>query len=159
MVWCNLGLNPGLPDHIYVYIYIYVKFKVPVTVVILCHTMHSHFLGSCIKFLSFYCFSYCVLYCWVLSKEVSSTIFKVFGMTQPGIEPRSPRPYICIYICKIQGSCHCSDTTSHHAFTFSLIMHIIIVFLSFQLLCGATGRQKRALPTSCRWRILCVTSV
>ena len=29
------------------------------------------------------------LYCWVLSKEVSSTIFKVFGMTRPGIEPRS----------------------------------------------------------------------
>ena len=32
------------------------------------------------------------LYCWVLSKEVSSTIFKVFGMTQPGIEPKSHRP-------------------------------------------------------------------
>ena len=29
------------------------------------------------------------LYCRVLSKEVSSTIFKVFGMTRPGIEPRS----------------------------------------------------------------------
>ena len=26
----------------------------------------------------------------MLSKEVSSTIFKVFGMTRPGIEPRSP---------------------------------------------------------------------
>ena len=32
------------------------------------------------------------LYCWVLSKEVSSTIFKVFGMTWPGIESRSPGP-------------------------------------------------------------------
>ena len=32
------------------------------------------------------------LYCWVLSKEVSSIIFKVFGITQPGIEPRSPGP-------------------------------------------------------------------
>ena len=32
------------------------------------------------------------LYCRVLSKEVSSTIFKVFGMTQPGIELRSPGP-------------------------------------------------------------------
>ena len=30
------------------------------------------------------------LYCWVLSKEVSSSIFKVFGMTWPGIEPWSP---------------------------------------------------------------------
>ena len=28
----------------------------------------------------------------MLSKEVSSTIFKVFGLTRPGIEPRSPRP-------------------------------------------------------------------
>ena len=28
----------------------------------------------------------------MLSKEVSSTILKVFGMTQPGIEPRSPGP-------------------------------------------------------------------
>ena len=26
----------------------------------------------------------------MLSKEVSSTIIKVFGMTRPGIEPRSP---------------------------------------------------------------------
>ena len=34
----------------------------------------------------------CTLYCWVLSKEISSTIFKVFGMTRPGIEPRSPGP-------------------------------------------------------------------
>ena len=32
------------------------------------------------------------LYCWVLSKEVTSTIFKVFGMMRPGIEPRSPGP-------------------------------------------------------------------
>ena len=31
------------------------------------------------------------LYCWVLSREASSTIFKVFGMTWPGIERRSPR--------------------------------------------------------------------
>ena len=35
---------------------------------------------------------YVPLYCWMLSKEVSSTIFKVFGLTWPGIEPRSPRP-------------------------------------------------------------------
>ena len=32
------------------------------------------------------------LYYWVLNKEVSSTILKVFGITQPGIEPRSPGP-------------------------------------------------------------------
>ena len=29
---------------------------------------------------------------WVLSKEVSSTISKVFGMTRPEIESRSPGP-------------------------------------------------------------------
>ena len=33
------------------------------------------------------------IYCWVLSKAVSSTIFKVFCMTWPGIEPKSPRPF------------------------------------------------------------------
>ena len=32
------------------------------------------------------------LYCCVLSKEVSSATFKVFGMTRAGIEPRSPGP-------------------------------------------------------------------
>ena len=32
------------------------------------------------------------LYCWVLSNETSSSIFKVFGVTQPRIEPRSPGP-------------------------------------------------------------------
>ena len=32
------------------------------------------------------------LYCWLLSKEVSSTILKVFGMMWPGIEPRSTGP-------------------------------------------------------------------
>ena len=31
------------------------------------------------------------LYCWVFSKEISKTIFWIFGMTRPGIEPRSPR--------------------------------------------------------------------
>ena len=30
--------------------------------------------------------------CWVLSKAVSSTIFRVFGMTRPGFNPRSPGP-------------------------------------------------------------------
>ena len=28
----------------------------------------------------------------MLSKEATSTIFKVFGMTRPGVEPRSPEP-------------------------------------------------------------------
>ena len=32
------------------------------------------------------------LSCWVLRNAASSTIFWVFGMTRPGIEPRSPVP-------------------------------------------------------------------
>ena len=47
------------------------------------------------QFLSLYCSTLPLirtLYCWVLSKEVSSIIFKVFGLTRPGIETRSPGP-------------------------------------------------------------------
>ena len=43
----------------------------------------------------------CTLYCWVLSKEVSSTIFKVFDMTRPGIEPRSPGPLAKILLTNL----------------------------------------------------------
>ena len=32
------------------------------------------------------------LYCCMFLKAISSTIFKFYGMTRPGIEPRSPRP-------------------------------------------------------------------
>ena len=39
----------------------------------------------------------CTLYYWELSKELSSTIFCVFGMTRPGIEPRSPGPLVNTY--------------------------------------------------------------
>ena len=31
---------------------------------------------------------------YVLSKEALNTIFWVFGMTRPGIEPRSPGPFV-----------------------------------------------------------------
>ena len=37
------------------------------------------------------------LYCWMLSKEVSSTIFWILGMTRPGIEPRSSEPLAILY--------------------------------------------------------------
>ena len=42
----------------------------------------------------------------MLSNGVSSIIFKVFGMTQPGIEPRFPGPlpyYLCIARWRIVG--------------------------------------------------------
>ena len=32
------------------------------------------------------------LYCWELSKKIPITIFKIFGLTWPGTEPRSPGP-------------------------------------------------------------------
>ena len=35
-----------------------------------------------------------IVYCWVLSKDISSTIFKVFGVTRPGIEPWSLGPLV-----------------------------------------------------------------
>ena len=48
---------------------------------------------------------YVPLYCWVLSKEVSSTIFKIFDMMRPGIEPQSPGPLVNIQparpICRL----------------------------------------------------------
>ena len=44
------------------------------------------------------------LYCWVLSKEVSITIFWVFGMTRPGIEPRSPWPLANTLLIKPIGT-------------------------------------------------------
>ena len=63
----------------------------------------------------------------MLSKVVSSSIFKVFGMTRPGIEPRSPGPlantltagpmshiyiyiYIYIYINFIKNNRHFMST-------------------------------------------------
>ena len=37
------------------------------------------------------------LYCWVLSKEASSTIFRAFGMTRPGLNPGLPNHRRSIY--------------------------------------------------------------
>ena len=45
------------------------------------------------------------LYCWVLSRAESSTIFKVFGMTQHGIETRSPRPLVNILLFRPMSWC------------------------------------------------------
>ena len=43
----------------------------------------------------------------MLSKEASSTIFKVFGMTRPEIEPRPPEPLVdTLTIIPIQTLCH-----------------------------------------------------
>ena len=60
----------------------------------LCNSYYTHVLGRAVLL----SFDYatllltCTLQCWVLRKEVSNTVFWVFGMTWPGIKPRSPRP-------------------------------------------------------------------
>ena len=49
------------------------------------------------------------LYCWMLSREVSSTIFKVFVMMWNGIEPRSPgslwKHFLFLKIEKCPNTC------------------------------------------------------
>ena len=71
------------PSYIYIYIYIY------------SYIYNKSKVGDCSRgrpegalFNSSTLPSIHTLYCWMLCKEVSSTIFKVFVMTQPGIEPR-----------------------------------------------------------------------
>ena len=44
-------------------------------------------------------YSWSILYNTVLSKEESSTIFRVFGMTRPEIESRSPGPLANVTFC------------------------------------------------------------
>ena len=58
------------------------------------------------------------IYCWVLSKEVSSTIFKVFGMTRPGLpdhwRTRLPtRPILKEYFISFFLSLSLSLSLSH----------------------------------------------
>ena len=115
-------LDPIIPWwwYIYIYIYIYSKSKVKLATVVEGNPKALFSIATTPRcrgravLLSQDCStlsSIRTLYCWVLNKEVSSTIFKVFGMMWPGIELRSPGPlantlttwsmsiYICIYIC------------------------------------------------------------
>ena len=39
-----------------------------------------------------------------VKQEVLSTIFKVFGMTRPGIEPSSPEPLVNTLLCRLPNS-------------------------------------------------------
>ena len=71
------------------------------------------------------------LYCWVLSKEVSSTIFKVFGMTWPMIEPRSPGPLANTHVRKnvkrfILSICVLSQICRYYNHTVTTHTHIYI---------------------------------
>ena len=65
-----------------------------------CRGGRSSFLLDCSSLLLIH-----TLYCWVLSKEVSSTIFKVFGMTRPGIVLRSPGPLANTLPTKSPNNC------------------------------------------------------
>ena len=78
----------------------------------------------------------------MLSKVVSSTIFKVFGMTRPGIEPRSPGPlantltagpmsriYIderemCVCVCV----CVCVRACAYACVCFSILRGPVLMF-------------------------------
>ena len=77
--------------YIYIYIYIFADFSQERPEGSLFNSYNTEVLGR-VLLLSLDCSTLSLihtLYCWVLSKEVSSTIFKVFGMTWPGIEPQS----------------------------------------------------------------------
>ena len=61
--------------------------------VVECSLFNSYYTKALLLFLDFTTLRLIrTLYCWVLSKEVSSTTLKVFGMTRSVIEPRSPGP-------------------------------------------------------------------
>ena len=61
------------------------------------------------------------LYCWVLNKEVSSTIFKVFGMTRTGIGHQFPRPLannncfenVFFFPLCVRRCCCCLNVSAH----------------------------------------------
>ena len=87
------------------------------------------------------------LYCWVLSKEISSTIFKVLGMTRPGIEPRCPWPLVNTLptwsMTQLQTLCH---HYHHHVVLLAWISLVLSrnFFLSFI----ASGRSSGQHPVS-----------
>ena len=67
-----------------------------------------------------------------VSKEVSSTIFKVFGMTQPGIEPGSPGPFantLPTWLMRVFGS----PSTKVTNFTFITIINLNNFWIIFKL--------------------------
>ena len=69
------------------------------------------------------------LYCWVLSKDVSSTIFKVFGMTRPGIEPRSPGPLVNTLPTRPMSR-FSSSSSSNTTTTIIIELKIIIIIIT-----------------------------
>ena len=88
------------------------------------------------------------LYGWVLSKEVSSTIFKVFGMTRPGIEPSSTgllantlptRPIS--QIIGLMGRFQGHHLHHHHVMPLTLFRHFSLSFI-------ASGRSSGLHPVS-----------
>ena len=100
------------------------------------------------------------LYCWVLSKEVSSTIFKVFGMTQPGIEPRFPGPLANTIPTRTMKYHHHHDVRQAQR-SLTLSLYVSLSFIAF-------GRSSGLHPVSshscckkcsswsfCFWLVIC----
>ena len=102
------------------------------------------------------------LYCWVLSKDVSSTVFKVFGMTRPGIELRSLWPlantlptiyiYIYIYIYIFANPSAQTGWDTRTIFNQSLTGLKFKAFLFLDLLLNQGSRTQSALLLTRSWR-------
>ena len=113
------------------------------------------------------------LYCGVLSKEVPATIIEVFGMTRPGIEPRSPEPlgehstklgnqniiwreitHTLFFVINIIALfCQCLFFLSRTSFFF---FFCFLLFFFFVLFCFLVGRSFSFLEytLSILWKLL-----
>ena len=109
LVWLDFGLNPSLLDHgrtlyslgqwpsyiyIYIYIYIYMFFLADHSQRLPFNSYYIEVWGFAPPFPRLLHTLDLYLIMLSVSKVVSNTIFWVFGMTQPGIEPQSPRPLV-----------------------------------------------------------------
>ena len=103
LTW-NLYREPANPclthTHTHTHIYIYIYIKVKLATVVEGYQNAPFSIATTPRYRGGrYSFPWIAplplihtLYCGVLSKEASSTIFWVFRMTRPGIEPRAPGP-------------------------------------------------------------------
>ena len=74
----------------------------------------------------------------MLSKVVSSSIFKVFGMTRPGIEPRSPGP-----LANTLTAGPMSITHYNHQILFPVIFFLLFPELKIHFKDQIGGQKKK----------------
>ena len=73
------------------------------------------------------------LQCWVLSKEASSTIFCVFGMTRPGIELRSLGPLANTLTARPMSDCPIRSLRSEKKHEISTLIRCSLSFFLFSI--------------------------